>query len=489
MTDAGGTRRGVGKVLRNTSHLLVAQVLAAPLAVLVNAVVARSLGAADYGLYFQAMTFASFAFLFVEWGQPALLTGRVATHRDRAGDLLGSGLAFRLAVALVVVVLVPVIVLMAGYEPGFVEVLVLALVTGLVGTVAGACQDVIRGFERTDVAAGFIVGAQVFALFVIVPVLLLGGGLRGLMVAQATATAFAAGLLLWLLPRLGVPRLGFRADVVQDLWRSGHPFFVFALVLALQPTIETVMLSRFSSAEEMGWFAAARKLAGILMLPATALLAALYPTLCRLRSEDEAAYRATAAEALNLVALVAVPVALCCALFPEIGVGIFGLDTYAPAQDNLRVLAAWLLLVYFTMPVGSALTAAGRQRVWTVVLVGGIAISTVLNSFLIRWFSERMGNGGMGVCVSLLAGELVILAGALCCLPGGVLGRVDTGRLLKTLVAGGALAAAALLTGSLNVFVSAALSLAAYVLFLLLAGVVSVSRLRGYLNAGTHMPR
>ena len=63
------------RVLRSATLLVLAQLICAPVLVLVNAIGARALGAAGFGLYYQAMTFASFVFLLVEWGQATTLPG------------------------------------------------------------------------------------------------------------------------------------------------------------------------------------------------------------------------------------------------------------------------------------------------------------------------------------------------------------------------------------------------------------------------------
>jgi O-antigen/teichoic acid export membrane protein len=241
-------------------------------------------------------------------------------------------------------------------------------------------------------------------------------------------------------------------------------------VLAVQPMLDAVFLSWLGTPEEMGWFAATRKLVGVLAFPASALVVALYPTLCRLRVQSTEAFNATAANAIHLVGVVAVPVALGCGLFPELGVAIFGLDDFAPARDNLRVLAAWLLLLYFTMPIGSTLTASGRQRPWTLALLAGVTTAAVLDPFLISWFHDEVGNGGLGVCVAALVGEVVTLTAASFLLPRGLFASMPRRRILALLAAGAAMAATALATMELNRWIAAALSLVAYGAVLVLAG-------------------
>ena len=57
-----------------------------------------------------------------------------------------------------------------------------------------------------------------------------------------------------------------------------------------------------------------------MIFPVTALIGALYPTLCRLWVEDRQEYNATAQGALRAAFVLTVPVAVGCIMFAELGV-------------------------------------------------------------------------------------------------------------------------------------------------------------------------
>jgi O-antigen/teichoic acid export membrane protein len=253
---------------------------------------------------------------------------------------------------------------------------------------------------------------------------LAGGGIYAFLIAQVACAAAGTAFVIMVLPRMQVPRLSVRADIVKELIREGRPFLLFGLVLTLQPMVDAAMMSKFAATESMGWYAAARKLVGILIYPASALVAALYPTLCRLHAEDPKAYRKTAGDALFAVSLFVVPVALGCGLFPQVGVAIFGQQSFGPAAADLRILAPYVFLVYFSMVIGSCLVAAGRQNGWTAVQLGSVLVSAVLDPPLISWFQSHHGNGGLGVCTAAVMSEVFMVCGGLWLLPRGILAEI-----------------------------------------------------------------
>jgi O-antigen/teichoic acid export membrane protein len=473
----------VTRVFRSAGLVLAARVMAAPISILVNAVAARVLGAGDFGLLYQALTFSSFVFLFVEWGQPNVLMAKVATRSAAAGELLGSGMACRAGAAVIAGCIIPLLCAAAGYGREFVLVLSLTMLAATFTTLSGACQDVLRGFERAHVAAGSYLGWQLLSAAIVVPTLLLGGGLYGLLVAQAVAAATGVVFLLKMLPRLRIPPLAVRADTMKELLRSGRPFLIFGLVLVAQPLIDAAMLSKLAAPQAMGWYGAARKLVGALTFPASALILALYPTLCRLRMESIEAFTSSTAEALYVVSIAVVPVALGCALFPELGIALFGTHSYGPAIADLRVLAIYVFLVYFSMPIGSCLVAAGRQSAWTLVQAGCVVVSLVLDPPLIQWSQARWGNGGLGVCVAAVVSEILVVSAGAAVLPTGILTKVPRTKVGLVLASAAAMAAVAIAARQLNEVLRACLAVLAYGLCLQLSGAFDFFRLRSVLGS------
>jgi O-antigen/teichoic acid export membrane protein len=466
-------------VLRNTLYLVIAQIVSVPLTVAVNAIIARTLGPTEYGHLYLAMTFASFAFLFVEWGQGGVLTGMVARNRENAGELLGSGLLWRAVAAIVLSLLIVLVCHLLNYSPEFLLVLALVLLGSALGTISLACHDVFRGLERMDFGAGTYVAWQFLTAAVVVPLLLLGGRLHALLLAQAGCAVLGAIYLLRSLRPMGVSRLSVHAPTISKLFQGGLPFLVLGLAMALQLNVDAYFLSKLASADAVGWYAASRKIVGLLIYPASALITALYPALCRLRLENPTAFRDTAARALSTTVIFAVPIALGCGLFPDIGMAIFSRESYGPGETNLRWLAAYLLLVYFSMPVGTSLAAAGKQRAWAITQFGCVAVSALLDPILVPWFQTNNNNGGLGICVATVFSEVLMVAAGVWLMPKGILNRHMLTSLGAALVAGAAMFVAAWLSRSLLPIplLGAAIAVSVYFGSLWAMGVVNSNQL------------
>lgn len=460
IVDQSANRR---LVVKNTLYLAVSQVVTVPLAVLVNALTARYLGAESFGYIYLAGTFASFGVLAVGWGHEGVLPAMVAQDRSIAGVLLGSSFAWRALTSVVVYAVLALLCAVLGFGREMQWAVGLSFAGSVLNSVVAACKDAIRGFERADVPALAHVGQQLLGALLLVPVLLLGGRMRAVLLSTIVTVFVVFVFLLRALPGIGVHKLSIKKSALRSLTVGGSPFVIFNLAMALQPIIDGVFLSKMGSVEAVGWYAAARKLIGLLVFPASALIGALYPTLCRLWTEDQQEFKSVSRGSIHSIALLVMPVALGCGLYPDIGIAIFSKQSYGPAADDLRVLAFFLFLMYFTMPVGTVVLAAGKQRAWSIVQSLCIVVSLVLDPLLTPWFQSRYHNGGLGPCVASVVSEFIVVACGIALTPAGIFDTTLRRTLLFALLSGAAMSLVAWLLRGFNPFFASPFALLAYV--------------------------
>ena len=435
-TKPAASASGYSLVVKNALFLIVAQVLTTPLAALVTFAMARYIGPADFGRLYLVTTFCSFAFLAVDWGQGNTIAAMVARDRSKSGEILGSGLVWRALTAVIVTGGLAVVGLALGHGNDYLELLALVVLGLILANVGGACQETIRGFERTDISAYTQVGGQFLTACVVIVTLFLGGRLHAVLGVQALCGAIVLAFVWRTLRPVGVGALSVSQPRLKALFSEGLPFVFFGLVMALQPSIDAYFMARLVPREVVGWHSATYKLIGFLVMPASAIIRALYPTLCRLFAEDMEGYKRTTSSALRMTTVLAVPFALCCALYPHVGISILGTEQFGPATTNIRYLSIFLFLLYFSMPLGISLLAGGRQRVWSIVQALCIVVSAGLDPLLIPYFQRTAGNGSLGVCIASILSELFMVSFGIVLAPKGIFGRALLRQIGLCMVAG-----------------------------------------------------
>lgn len=459
-------------VVRNTLFLTVSQVVTIPLSVLTNALTARYLGAAALGYMYVGATFNALGFLIVDWGQSGVLPAMVAVDRRRSGSALATSLVWRLVAGTVVAALLFVLSGVMGYSSTIQMVVVFYSIGYLLSSICNTYQGIIVGFERGDIAAWRQVIEQFAAVAFLVPVLLAGGGVVAALIAGNSATLAALVYVMIALPAVA-RRFSFSKATLIDVLKRGTPFVTLQAAMVLQPAIDALFLSKMASADVVGWYSAARRLIGFLVFPAGALVGALYPTLCRLRSEDASGFTDTARGAMRWTSALVTPIALGCLLYPDVGVALYNRSRFAPTEDNLRVLSLFLFLMYFTMPLGICVLAAGRQRAWAVAQSLCIGVSLILDPLLIPYFEARLGNGGIGLCVAAVVSEVTVLVAGLFLVPAHILNVAFWTSLVPIAASGAAMSVVAVAARNISPFAAAPLAFAVYVLGLWTTGVLN----------------
>jgi len=425
-------------LVKNTLYVTLTQVLTMPLSILSSWVMARYLSLEEIGQIYLASTLTGLCFLFVNFGHEGALPAAVARDPSSAGTLLGSSMLSRSWFVFLAYGVAYAFCRFMHYAP--VNVVAIMFLGSIFLSILSAGKETIRGFERIELSSAAHLSHQVLVALVTALVLVLGAKMQGTLLAQALATALIVPVVWWGLRVVGVRRLSFDWAVSKDLLRAGVPFVAMGVVGSLQPWVDGLYLSAYSTPETVGAYSVARRLLGVLMFAASGLVGALYPTLCRLWVEDRAAFARASSGAIRGVNLLAVPLAIGCGLYPEVGVAIFGRAKFAAAESDLRVLAVFVLMVYISMPLGTCILAAGKQRAWSVVQSLCVVVSLVFDRFLVPWFEARNKNGALGVCVATVVSEAIVVGCGFALVPKGILDLRFFRSILLSLVGGASMA-------------------------------------------------
>jgi len=202
---------------------------------------------------------------------------------------------------------------------------------------------------------------------------------------------------------------------------GGLSFLVLDVIQKLQPYIDATFLERLAPRQALGWYSAATRILGVLLIPTTTLAIALYPTLVRLWQDDREGCRSLARSALRVVVQIGALVSTGTAVFAPFVVGLIYGREYAEAGTDLRILAGYLLLVYTNIVIASVLTATGRQWKWALAQSLCLVVSVGLDPILIPWMQSHYGNGGIGVCLAVVVAEILMVGLGLAWLPQGLL--------------------------------------------------------------------
>jgi uncharacterized membrane protein YvlD (DUF360 family) len=125
-------------------------------------------------------------------------------------------------------------------------------------------------------------------------------------------------------------------------------------------------------------------------------------------------------------------------------------------------MSLFVFLVYFSMPLGTAIMAGTRQKEWTFVQCICLVVSLVGSPFLVPYFQRSTGNGALGTCLTLVLSELLVVGFAAGLAPKGLFDRGLLKSIGLALLAGAAMGAVAFFTKPISLLLAVPLAVLTY---------------------------
>jgi PST family polysaccharide transporter len=385
-------RRGVGRqALWN--YLVFA--LSKSSTLIMTIVLARMLGPAEFGLFalaFLVMTLFEYvrdlgvaAALVQRDGEWAQIAPTGMTLAALSGLIIGAGAALGAPLAAVVF-----------DEPALtplVRVLAIGLAISAFGVLPLAALR--RRLDYRSRLLPEVAGTVVKAVVAIV-LAAFGTGIWSLVWAQLAASLVTTcGYWLVVRPPL---RFGFDRATAAGLVRFGLPVTAVSFMAFAVLNVDYAAIGRRLGEVELGYYTLAYRLPELLVLNICTVVGdVLFSALSRLQ-RDRPAVVAKYLDTLRAVIAVTAPVGLGMAALSAEIVGLLYGPQFAPAADELTVLAAWAVLFSVNFHAGDAYKAIGRPGLLTAVGFGKLLVLAPA-----VWFAA--GHSTVAVAGALLAVE------------------------------------------------------------------------------------
>lgn len=394
-----------GTVAHNTVWMLLGQGFKLLIQALYFTVIARSLGAQNYGAFVGAVGFIGILLPFATMGSGYLLIKNVARDKRQfrknfggalLTTLLSAGFLFFIAVAISHFLL-----------PAQIPLKLIMMVAGsdlFASSIAGICGQAFIAFERMKWTASLNVLLSALRLAAAVTLATVKANPTPLewgefYLGSTAVVALLAFVLV--LVKLGAPALNFTRNAAEI--REGFYFSVAQSAQTVYNDIDKAMLARLSTLEATGIYGAAYRLIDVSYTPVAAVLVAACPNFFRVGVDGIPAtlryIRPLIVRALGYATFVA--------LAFLVGAGVVPLilgNEYRLTAEALRWLAVLPLLktVYFFL--GDALTGAGYQALRTAISAGVAVFNVCLNLWMIPVYSWR------GAAWSSIASDALLLS-------------------------------------------------------------------------------
>lgn len=396
------------RIFKNTAVMILQPLILNVISLFVIGYISRKLGVDDFGTFNLAILFTTLFYPLGVLGMNSVSIRDISRLRDDRSAMetyVGKLLSLRLTVFLGTVLLVLLVATLMDYPPRTTHAIYIATAIVAIQLFSESICDVFTGFEKMEYTAlvTFVAGLTLTGLSVLV--LYRGYGLfavLGVYAAGHLAGSFVAVFVLqkrFLKPKLSVDLSFWKEKVLEGL-----PFITMSLVWAGMMRLDTILLSKVVSMEELGFYTAGMLLVTKVNLIPEAVGSSIYPAASSLYASGRTGdIERVTRETLSLMAVVALPICIGCSLYGSAITGLVFGHSYERAGWILSV-AIWAFFFRCFMFVQFNVLAAMRKQKNTLraYLIAGAACF-VLN------FGLTYSLKTTGALIAFMGSQVVLL--------------------------------------------------------------------------------
>jgi len=349
---------------------------------------ARSLGAADIGLYTFALSYIAIFSIIIDYGLSNLITREVAKSQNDSQKLYSTVLGFKLISSLFAVVCAVIFLHILGY-PAFTRHLVyVALVLMVVESLVLSSYAIIRGHHHLRYESFGMVGVQLAIAGLGVLLLKFTDDIRWLVGVLLTANTIHLFYVTFLLvKKWGMRiRLIFEKKYTFTILKLATPFAVAAGFTRVYGAFDQVLLSKLASPEALGYYAVAYKLTFALQFIPLALVAALYPAMSTYYVQEKTMLNKAFTRSVYYLLVFTLPLSFGVATLAKPFIHTLYTTNFSDAIAPLQILILSLTFLFINFPLGALLNATNRQKRNTINIGGAMVVNIILNVILIPKF-------------------------------------------------------------------------------------------------------
>jgi O-antigen/teichoic acid export membrane protein len=345
------------------------------------------LGASGFGEYAIVLALAPVVFIVAELGLSSLFARELARRPGERDELAGTMLVFRLVGSFAVVGLALAAVPFLPYDR---DVRVGTAIAGLGVLLLSLSSFVVAFFQvelRLELVALMDVVTAVVTGALVVAVTQLDLGFFALVGVAPAAAVVNLVVGFGLVRRFWRPRLRWSRGLLRPLLGAAVPIALVTTMSMLHFKIDAVLLSLLRPAEDVGIYNVAYRFFEYSLVLPGIFMAAVFPILTRALASDRREARAVIEKALDAVLLVALPLAVGCAVLAPLLVEIVAPHGFEAAVTPLRILSIGLVFAFANAVFAGAALALDRQRALVAVTAVGLTVNVALNLLLIPRYS------------------------------------------------------------------------------------------------------
>ncbi|MCK4385034.1 MAG: flippase [candidate division Zixibacteria bacterium] len=389
-------------ILKNFFSLSFSEVISCGLKFVSVIYLARILGAEGFGkINFATATLAYFM-LLVNLGLNTYGIREIARDKERMKKYINNILTIKLLSSVFAFLLVAIFVY---FLPKPLEIKKLILFFGFsLFTFSFTIDWVFMGIQRMQYIALARITQNLIYVTLIVTLVKIPDQILSIPLVQVGSALVAVLILMTVFVRkYGSFKLDFDFSFWKEILSQSFPMALSLIAIQIYLNFDTVMLGFMKSDGDVGWYNAAYKVIGVLLLGGCIYYNAIFPVISNLYKKSLEKLKHLMQFTLSLMILIIAPMLVLGTIFAAQIIGLIFGDGYQESVVVFQILLWSVAAVLLNGLFGGCLLGCDRQKYHLVCVSVGALMNLILNFLLIPPFGIK------GAAIATVAAETTVL--------------------------------------------------------------------------------
>lgn len=364
--------------------MLAEKVVRSFIAFLVGIYIARYLGPGQYGLLSYAISFAGLFSSFANLGMDQIVVRELVKYPEKRDVILGTVFRLRIIGSFVAIFLVTITAYLIR-EPSYNLLLIVIISSATIFQSLG----VVELFFQSRVEAKKNVYAQSSSFFItsLLKILLIIFEQPLVYFAIVHLTEFillsAGYYIIYRANKLSLSDWKYNGKTAISLFKDSWPLVLSGVVIIIYMKIDQVMIKNLMTVTDVGYYAVAVKLCEAWYFVSITISTSLFPAIVNAKAINESLYLSRLQKLYDILALIAIAIALPVTLFSDFIIQILFGSQYQPAASVLSIYIWAALATFLGVASSQYLISENLTKLafWRTLL--GMIVNVIMNLILI----------------------------------------------------------------------------------------------------------
>jgi len=371
------------RLVKNTSVLMVSQIIGYALAFFYSIYSARYLGVEGFGVLSAALAFAGIFSILTDLGLSNLTVREVARDHKMARKYLSNAMALKILLSILTFILIAVLGYLSGYPQEKSYVLYFITLSLILNSFGGIFNAIFQAYEKMEYQSITQILNNVMMFVGIF--LAIGYQLNIVAFAFVYFAASAFSLILTIIICLWkfiIPKIEFDFTFWKAMLIEALPIAVSGIFALIAFRVDMVMLEMIKGSVAVGWYSAAYRLMEALLFFPSMYTLSVYPLLSKFYVDSRQSLEISYYKSFKYLTIISVPiVAATTLLAPDIILLIYK-SSFSESIIALQILIWALPFIFLSYVLGSTIVSVNKQvevvRITFITMIINIGLNLVL---------------------------------------------------------------------------------------------------------------